>query len=252
MDISCTEKELFVFNKIAHTAQELDVPCYIIGGFVRDKLIGRSTKDADIVCVGDGIDLAHAVAKKFNPVPKVAYFKTFGTAQLKLDVWEIEFVGARKESYGYHSRNPDVVPGTLADDQLRRDFTINALAISLNKNDFGTLLDPFHGVQDLHNRIIRTPLDPAATFSDDPLRMLRAIRFAAQLDFTIEPQTFQAIKDNIQRIRIISQERITDELNLTGTYNRRTQQDPVDQEAIDWFRPVVQKRPAAHHLSENG
>jgi poly(A) polymerase len=204
---------MFVLNKIAHAAQEMEVPCYLIGGFVRDKLIGRTTKDADIVCVGDGIQLAHAVAQRFQPLPKVAYFKTYGTAQLKVDDWEIEFVGARKESYGYHSRNPEVVAGTLEDDQLRRDFTINAMAISLNKEDQGKLIDPFNGIGDLQNKIIQTPLDPAKTFSDDPLRMMRAIRFASQLGFTIAPATFDAIKTNIDRIKIISQERITEELN---------------------------------------
>ena len=213
MDIQCTERELFVFNKIAHAAQELGVPCYIIGGFVRDKLIGRKTKDADIVCVGDGIALAHAVAKRFNPAPPVAYFKTYGTAQIKLDDLEVEFVGARRESYGYHSRNPEVVPGTLGDDQNRRDFTINALAISLNQEDFGQLLDPFEGVKDLEKKIIRTPLEPGQTFSDDPLRMLRAIRFAAQLQFTIDDTTWKGIKLHVERIRIITQERITEELN---------------------------------------
>jgi poly(A) polymerase len=213
MDITCTEKELFVFNKIAHAAHELQMPCYIIGGFVRDKLIGRQTKDADIVCVGDGIDLAHAVAKRFKPHPKVSHFKTYGTAQIKLDDWEIEFVGARKESYGYHSRNPEVKPGTLEDDQLRRDFTINALGISLNKEDQGKLVDPFNGLRDLENKIIKTPLDPTTTFSDDPLRMMRAVRFASQLNFTIEESTFKAIKHNAERIRIVSQERITEEIN---------------------------------------
>jgi putative nucleotidyltransferase with HDIG domain len=213
MDIQCTERELFVFNKNAHAAQELGVPCYIIGGFVRDKLIGRKTKDADIVCVGDGIALAHAVAKRFSPVPPVAFFKTYGTAQIKLDDWEIEFVGARRESYGYHSRNPEVAPGTLKDDQDRRDFTINALAISLNKEDFGRLLDPFEGVKDLERKIIRTPLEPGQTFSDDPLRMLRAIRFAAQLQFTIHETTWLGIRLHVERIRIITQERITEELN---------------------------------------
>jgi poly(A) polymerase len=230
MEIICTEKELFVFNKIGHAAQELGMPCYLIGGFVRDKLLGRTTKDADIVCVGDGITLARKVAERFNPKPTVSYFKRFGTAHIRLKDffreevsreggdnesadWDIEFVGARKESYQYHSRNPEVQPGTLEDDQKRRDFTINALAISLNKEDFGKLIDPFNGLKDLENKIIQTPLDPGQTFSDDPLRMIRAIRFAAQLQFTIAPVTFQAIKDNVGRICIISQERITDELN---------------------------------------
>ncbi len=213
MEINCTEQELFVFNKIAHAAEELQMPCYIIGGFVRDKLIGRKTKDADIVCIGNGIDLAHKVASLFNPVPPVAFFKTFGTAQIKLADFEIEFVGARKESYKYHSRNPEVMPGTLEDDQNRRDFTINALAISLNKNDYGKLVDPFNGLKDLDAKIIQIPLDADQTFSDDPLRMLRAIRFASQLQFTIKEETWEGIKRNIQRIKIITQERITDELN---------------------------------------
>lgn len=213
MDIPCTDKELFVFRKIAHAAAELQLPCYLIGGFVRDKLLGRASKDADIVCVGDGIALARQVASRFHPVPKLSYFKNFGTAHIKVDDWEIEFVGARKESYRFDSRNPEVSPGTLEDDQNRRDFTINALAISLNEADYGKLLDPFNGISDLEKQIIRTPLDPEQTFSDDPLRMMRAIRFAAQLGFTIEPSVFQAICDQADRIRIISQERITDELN---------------------------------------
>ncbi|NML22532.1 HD domain-containing protein [Pseudoflavitalea sp. G-6-1-2] len=213
MDIQCSEKELFVFKKIAHAAADLGVPAYVIGGFVRDKILGRKTKDADIVCVGDGITLAHKVAERFQPKPSVAFFKTFGTAQIKVEDWEIEFVGARKESYRYHSRNPEVQPGNLKDDQDRRDFTINALAISLNEEDYGRLIDPFNGMQDLEARLIRTPLDPSQTFSDDPLRMMRAIRFASQLDFTIHPPVFQSIKDNMERIRIVSQERITDELN---------------------------------------
>jgi putative nucleotidyltransferase with HDIG domain len=213
MDIICTEKELFVFNKIATAAEALGVPCFLIGGFVRDKLIGRPTKDADIVCVGDGIELAHKVADSFHPRPSVSFFKNFGTAQIKLDDWEIEFVGARKESYRQDSRNPQVAPGTIEDDQLRRDFTINAMAISLNKADYGTLIDPFEGRQDLERRIIRTPLDPLQTFSDDPLRMMRATRFATQLDFTIDDAAFNAIKADAHRISIVSQERITDELN---------------------------------------
>ncbi|HEY1870266.1 MAG TPA: HD domain-containing protein, partial [Chitinophagaceae bacterium] len=213
MQISCIEKELFIFKKIAHAAEELGLETYLIGGFVRDKLIGRGTKDADVVCVGDGIKLAKEVAKRFRPSPQVSVYKTYGTAHIKANDFDLEFVGARKESYKYHSRNPDVVPGTLQDDQLRRDFTINALAISLNKNDFGELVDPFNGLDDLKLKVIKTPLDPLQTFSDDPLRMMRAIRFASQLNFTIEEKTLQAISDNAFRINIISQERITDELN---------------------------------------
>ena len=240
MDINCTDKELFIFNKIAHAAEELGMETYLIGGFVRDKILGRITRDADIVCVGDGIQLAKAVAKRFNPEPRVSIFKTFGTAHIKINQsnhkesskvspveeeisavsdgkeagsFDIEFVGARKESYKYHSRNPDVKPGTLEDDQNRRDFTINALAISLNKNDHGKLIDPFSGVKDIKKKIIRTPQDSLQTFSDDPLRMMRAVRFASELDFKIEEKTFQAIKDNAYRINIVSQERITEELN---------------------------------------
>jgi poly(A) polymerase len=213
MQIECTSKELFIFNKIAKASQTLSMPCYLIGGFVRDKLLGRETKDADIVCIGDGIKLAHMVAQFFNPKPPVAFFKNFGTAQIKIPGLDIEFVGARKESYGEHSRKPAVETGTFEDDMSRRDFTINALAISLNENDFGKLLDPFNGIEHLQQKIIRTPLEPAKTFSDDPLRMMRAIRFATQLGFTIESHTFRAIKENADRIKIVSQERITDELN---------------------------------------
>jgi putative nucleotidyltransferase with HDIG domain len=213
MDIQCTEKELFLFRKIAHAAGEMNVPCYLIGGFVRDKILGRPTKDADIVCVGDGMELANKVADRFQPRPFVSLFKNFGTAQIRIEDLEIEFVGARKESYRYHSRNPEVVPGTLEDDQNRRDFTINALAVSLNAANYGKLIDPFNGIGDLAEKIIQTPLDPLQTFSDDPLRMLRAIRFATQLAFSIAPRTLQAIKDDAHRIRIVSQERITDELN---------------------------------------
>ncbi len=213
MQIVCSDSELAVFQKIAEAADTLQVPCFLIGGFVRDKLIGRPTKDADIVCLGDGIELAHTVANAFQPRPQVAYFKTFGTAQIKLPDLEIEFVGARKESYRQNSRKPDVEPGTIADDQNRRDFTINALAISLNKSDFGTLIDPFQGLDDIASGTLKTPLHPEQTFSDDPLRMMRAIRFAAQLHFIIAPETFQAITENAERIQIVSQERITEELN---------------------------------------
>ncbi len=221
MDINCTDKELFFLNKVAKAAADLGMETYLIGGFVRDKILGRETKDADIVCVGDGIELAKAVTKLLNPVPKVEIFKTFGTAHIKVsDGFDIEFVGARKESYKLDSRNPEVEPGTIKDDQNRRDFTINAMAISLNKENlpdgqagFGKLIDPFNGLKDLDNKIIRTPMDPVITFSDDPLRMMRAIRFATQLNFIIEDKTWQGIKDSAGRIKIITQERITDELN---------------------------------------
>ncbi len=213
MDIHCTDKELFIFNKVAHAARELELPCYVVGGFVRDKILERPTGDIDIVCVGDGIALARAVAARFNPQPNVSFFKTFGTAQLKVDGYEVEFVGARKESYAYHSRNPEVKPGTLEDDQLRRDFTMNALAVSLNPEDFGRMIDPFNGLEDLRDKQIRTPRDADITFSDDPLRMMRAIRFAAQLRFDIAAPTLLAIKKNTDRIKIVSQERITEEVN---------------------------------------
>jgi poly(A) polymerase len=228
MFINCTDTELIILEKIAAAAQKLQVPCYLIGGFVRDKILGRNTKDMDIVCVGDGIALAHAVAAQFNPVPEVHFFKTYGTAQIKigkgsiqssssplLGDWglEIEFVGARKESYDFNSRKPMVQVGTIEDDQNRRDFTINAMAISLNKDTFGALVDPFNGIKDLNEKNIETPLAPGITFSDDPLRMMRAIRFAAQLNFTINEKTFAAIIDNAHRIKIVSGERIADELN---------------------------------------
>ncbi len=214
MDINCTDKELFYINKVGEAAADLGMETYLVGGFVRDKLLGRNTKDADFVCVGDGIALAHAVAQRFSPAPQVDYFKNFGTAHIRVDrEFDLEFVGARKESYQSESRKPAVEPGSIADDQDRRDFTINAMAISLNPDDFGKLVDPFEGQKDLAEKIIRTPLEPAQTFSDDPLRMMRGIRFATQLGFSIEEKTWQGIIDNAHRIRIISQERITDELN---------------------------------------
>lgn len=214
MDINCTKNELATIKKVANAAQALGMETYLIGGFVRDKLLGRETKDADFVCVDDGIELAKEVAKQFDPVPQVDVFKNFGTAHIKIqNDFDIEFVGARKESYNFDSRKPDVEPGTIAEDQNRRDFTINALAISLNNANYGKLIDPFNGVEDLNNKIIRTPLDPLKTFSDDPLRMMRAIRFASQLGFVIETTTWLGIIESANRINIISQERITDELN---------------------------------------
>ncbi len=213
MYINCTDKELFLFKKIAAAAAELKVECYLVGGFVRDKILGRHTKDIDIVCVGDGIGLAHKVAERLQPVPAVHFFKNFGTAQIKTADTEIEFVGARKESYRQDSRKPAVENGTLQDDQNRRDLTINAMAISLNTDNYGALVDPFNGIAHLEQKMLETPLAPGQTFSDDPLRMMRAIRFAAQLHFTITDGTFQGICDNAHRISIVSGERIADELN---------------------------------------
>ncbi|HSN60725.1 MAG TPA: HD domain-containing protein, partial [Ferruginibacter sp.] len=213
MYINCSDTELVILKKIAHAAEELGVEVYAIGGFVRDKILGRPTKDMDIVCTGDGILLAESVARLFTPQPHVNVFKTFGTAQIKLEDEEIEFVGARKESYSFDSRKPSVEPGSLEDDQNRRDFTINALAVSLNEKDFGQLIDPFGGIKDLEDKIIKTPLPPDKTFSDDPLRMMRAIRFSAQLHFNITEETLQSISKNAERIKIISKERISDELN---------------------------------------
>lgn len=203
-----------IFKIVAQAAEELGFPAYVIGGFVRDYLLGRSgKKDIDIVAVGSGIDLALKVAELIPHRPKVQVFKNYGTAMLRYNDMDIEFVGARKESYRTDSRKPMVENGTLEDDQNRRDFTINALALSLNKNDYGDLLDPFDGVKDLKNKIIRTPLEPNITYSDDPLRMMRAIRFATQLNFEIELKSLQSISNNAERIKIISGERIVDELN---------------------------------------
>lgn len=213
MDLVCSKEELKLFRHIGDAATAMNVSCYLIGGFVRDKLLGRATKDVDIVCTGNGIALAQAVAASLTHRPQVNFFKNFGTAQFRFHDFDVEFVGARKESYTADSRKPEVEPGTIADDQQRRDFTINALAISLNKDDYGKLIDPFDGIADLNNKIIRTPLGPDITFSDDPLRMMRAIRFATQLDFTIVDDVFDAISRNKERIKIVSQERITDELN---------------------------------------
>jgi tRNA nucleotidyltransferase (CCA-adding enzyme) len=203
-----------IFEVIAKASQELQVESYVIGGFVRDFLLGRDfKKDIDIVAVGSGIELALKVSELLPKKPKVQVFKTYGTAMLRFEDTEIEFVGARKESYHFESRNPVVENGTLEDDQNRRDFTINALALSLNSNTFGDLVDPFNGVNDLENKIIKTPLDPDITYSDDPLRMMRAIRFATQLNFEIEENSLDSITKNAERIKIISGERIVDELN---------------------------------------
>jgi len=203
-----------IFKIISHSAEELQLDCYVIGGFVRDYLLERGdAKDIDVVAVGSGIELAQQVSKNLETNPKVQIFKTYGTAMLRYDDIEVEFVGARKESYHENSRNPIVENGTLQDDQNRRDFTINALALSLNTSNFGELLDPFNGIKDLDKGIIRTPLDPDITYSDDPLRMMRAIRFATQLNFKIEEQSLKAITDNKDRIKIITKERIVTELN---------------------------------------
>lgn len=203
-----------IFETISKSAEELNLDSYVIGGFVRDCLLERGdAKDIDVVAVGSGIELAQQVSKNLPTNPKVQVFKTYGTAMLRYDDIEIEFVGARKESYNEDSRNPIVENGTLQDDQNRRDFTINALALSLNTSNFGELLDPFNGIEDLDKGIIRTPLDPDITYSDDPLRMMRAIRFATQLNFKIEEQSLKAIADNKGRIKIITKERIVTELN---------------------------------------
>ena len=203
-----------IFKIVAEASSLLNLESYVIGGYVRDFILKREkSKDIDIVTIGSGIDLAKKVSSLIPSQPKVSIFKNYGTAMLKTDEIEIEFVGARKESYQKTSRNPAIEEGTLEDDQNRRDFSINAMALSLNEYNFGELLDPFNGIKDLKNKIIRTPLDPDITYSDDPLRMLRAIRFATQLQFRIEDQSFKSIEKNAKRINIISTERIVDELH---------------------------------------
>lgn len=212
MHIAYSKQEQFIIEKVALAAKELGMPCYVIGGFVRDKILGRICKDIDIVCLGDGIQLAEETAKLCKPNPKVTVYKNFGTAQFNFEGLDIEFVGARKESYRAESRNPIVETGTFLEDQLRRDLTINALAISLNEEDYGQIVDACNGLKDIEDKILRTPLPPAQTFIDDPLRMMRTIRFATQLDYQIEEETLLAILENAERILIISKERITDEL----------------------------------------
>ena len=203
-----------IFNVLSEAADDINVEAYVIGGFVRDFFLKRGkAEDIDVVAVGSGIELAKKVSEKLPGKPPVKVFKTYGTAMLKIFDLEVEFVGARKESYTENSRNPEVEQGTLADDQNRRDFTINALALQLNKKDFGKLLDPFKGLEDLKTQLIKTPLDPEVTFSDDPLRMIRAIRFASQLHFKIDQKSIQAIKDHAERIDIVSKERVVTELN---------------------------------------
>lgn len=204
--------ELPVFQILKKVVEKEGCDAYVVGGFVRDTLLGKQAKDVDIVTVGDGIALAKAVAETIGNT-NVTVFKTFGTAMLRYDDWEIEFVGARKESYSPDSRKPNVEQGTLRDDQLRRDFTINALAFSLSAHDFGKLIDPFGGLMDLEKKLIRTPTDPKITYSDDPLRMMRAIRFSSQLQFKIESKSLKAISEMHERISIVSAERITTELN---------------------------------------
>jgi len=207
------KEERLVFELMRDSAMDLNFDAYVVGGFVRDKLLGIPSHDIDVVAVGSGISLAEHVASKLIPIPQVVVYQRFGTALIKHLGKDIEFVGARKESYRADSRKPIVENGTLEDDQCRRDFTINALAVSLNPSDYGTLIDPFDGLTDLKAKIIRTPLEPGKTFSDDPLRMLRAIRFAAQLDFVIEEETLRGISEYRNRLKIVSKERIAEELN---------------------------------------
>ena len=212
MTIPAKDINLPILHLIGEEADKLHLECYVIGGWVRDLLLHRHSKDIDVVVVGSGIELARAVALRLGKGAHLAVFKTYGTAQVKKGEQEVEFVGARRESYRHESRNPIVEDGTLEDDQNRRDFTINALAICLNRDRYGVLLDPFGGIDDLQEGIIRTPLDPDITFSDDPLRMMRGIRFATQLGFYLDRETFDAIERNRERIGIITKERIVDEL----------------------------------------
>ena len=210
-DIQKHERKLF--RLIQQTSEELNFPVYVVGGYVRDRLLGRASKDMDIVCLGSGIELARKLAEKLRPIPRVAFYSRFGTAMLKHKDLEIEFVGARKESYRHDSRKPVVEEGSLEDDQNRRDFTINALAVSLNEQNFGEIIDPFGGLHHLEEKLIKTPLEPGRTFSDDPLRMMRCLRFATQLGFHIDEDTYKALSRYKNRLNIVSMERITGELN---------------------------------------
>ena len=202
-----------IFHEISEAADALSVECYVVGGYVRDLFLERPSNDIDVVVVGSGIEVASALKKKLGKKAHLSVFRNFGTAQVKYKDTEVEFVGARKESYNRDSRKPIVEDGTLEDDQNRRDFTINAMAVCLNKDRFGELVDPFDGVYDLEDGIIATPLDPDITFSDDPLRMMRCVRFATQLNFQIEDETYAALSRNAERLKIISGERICDEMN---------------------------------------
>ncbi|MEY4113774.1 MAG: hypothetical protein RLZ76_467, partial [Bacteroidota bacterium] len=221
MTLTFTNQEIEIISNTAKAASNLKMEAFVVGGFVRDKILNRPCMDIDIVCLGDANELALELSRLYPFEPKVSWFKNYGTAHVRIGKYDVEFVGARKESYLQHSRNPIVEAGTLQDDQERRDFTINALAFSVDslqltvnsQQSTVNLIDPFNGIGDLENKIIRTPLSPEKTFSDDPLRMMRAIRFASQLNFSIDPNTLQGIHDSAHRISIISQERITDELN---------------------------------------
>ncbi len=254
MQIHFTSREAELLHAVAKAAAVLDISAFAVGGFVRDKILERPTKDIDIVCMGDGMELAQAFAKLFKPTPPVSLFKTFGTAQVKFQDIEIEFVGARKESYSRDSRKPQVAPGTIEDDQNRRDFTINALAVELSDAHFGTIIDPFGGLLDVENKILKTPLAPDQTFDDDPLRMMRAIRFATQLDFSITEETFLSLKRMASRIKIVSQERITDELQKIMMTKKPSKGWYLLKEAglLDFIFPVLLQLEGAETLDGIG
>ncbi|EKB48422.1 CCA tRNA nucleotidyltransferase [Cecembia lonarensis] len=212
MNFKAHLESLDIFTRVGKIADELGLEAYVVGGYVRDLILNRPCKDIDFVCVGSGINLAQKVADSYQEHVPLSVFKNFGTANIRLEDWEVEFVGARRESYRHDSRKPIVEDGTLQEDLERRDFTINAMAVSVNAHNFGELIDPFNGISDIKSKTIKTPTDPIITFSDDPLRMMRAIRFAAQLHFDIEPDTFMAIVHDAHRLQIVSAERIMDEL----------------------------------------